>query len=317
MTRALVCKDLGYLINTSDAVEMLEISKAVRDYTLGTALILGADPDRYGSMIRGLKNATLAGRDEWPKNVTEAYRYLSKWEGKDTINHRPRDYEGVAFANDGDTSGPQPWHAKLICRNCHKKGHIASFCENESVNDNVSNTNVQDGEVKKEANEEAIQQLMYSDRDHEADLFICNSFSHEDQENRSVTLQMNDGINGGRIPKRWVLLDSQSTADAYSNPDLLTNIHEVKGSLTIHTQAGTAVTKLRGTVPGYGEVWYCPEGIANILSLANVAKTRSVKFDSTNGNQFEVLKNDGSKRILKRSQHGLYYHDMGMSDHKT
>ena len=47
---------------------------------------------------------------------------------------------------------------------------------------------------------------------------------------------MRDGINGGRIPKRWVLLDSQSTADAYSNPDLLTDIHEVKGSLTIHTR---------------------------------------------------------------------------------
>ena len=54
LTRALVCKDLGYLANTSNVAEMLEITKAVRDYTLGTALILGADPDQYGSMIRGL-----------------------------------------------------------------------------------------------------------------------------------------------------------------------------------------------------------------------------------------------------------------------
>jgi hypothetical protein len=36
---------------------------------------------------------------------------------------------------------------------------------------------------------------------------------------------MNDGINGGRIPKTWVLLDNQSTASAYSNPDLLKDIH--------------------------------------------------------------------------------------------
>ena len=36
-----------------------------------------------------------------------------------------------------------------------------------------------------------------------------------------------------------IVLDSQSTADVYSNPDLLTNIHEVKGRLTIHTQAET------------------------------------------------------------------------------
>ena len=114
--------------------------------------------------------------------------------------------------------------------------------------------------------------------------------------------------------KGWVSLDSQSTADASSNLDLLTDIHEVKGSLTIHThqQAGKTVTKLRGTVPVYGEVWYCPKGIANILLLANVSKTRSIKFNSINGNQFEVTTNNGTKRIFKQLQHSLYYDNMGV-----
>ena len=115
----------------------------------------------------------------------------------------------------------------------------------------------------------------------------------------------------------WILLDSQSTTDAISNPDLLKNIHEVKGSLTIHTQAGKAVTKLRGTLPGYGMVWYCPNGIVNILSLANVAKTRVVTFNSANGNQFEVTKDDGTFRIFKQSEHGLYYYDMAESKNST
>ncbi len=57
-------------------------------------------------------------------------------------------------------------------------------------------------------------------------------------------------------------------------------------------------------------MWYCPDGIANILSLAHVAKTRLVTFNSTNGNQFEVTKDDGSTRLFKQSQHGLYYYDM-------
>jgi hypothetical protein len=83
--------------------------------------------------------------------------------------------------------------------------------------------------------------------------------------------------------------------------------------LTIHTQAGNTVTKLKGTVPGCGEVWYCPDVIANILSLAQVAKTHPIKFDSTNGNQFEVTKDDGSTRIFKKSEHGLYYYDMNLS----
>jgi hypothetical protein len=74
----MVCKDLGYQVTTTTKTEIAKITKNVRDYTLGAALILGADPDRYSSMIRGLKNASLAGRDEWPKNVTEA-------NGKETI----------------------------------------------------------------------------------------------------------------------------------------------------------------------------------------------------------------------------------------
>jgi hypothetical protein len=63
-------------------------------------------------------------------------------------------------------------------------------------------------------------------------LFFC-----EDKERRSASFT-NDGINGDKIPKEWILLDSQWTTDAFSNPDLLRDIHEVRGSLTIHTQAG-------------------------------------------------------------------------------
>ncbi len=69
----MVCKDLGFQPNTTTATEVAEIKKKARDYTLGAALLLGADHDRYSSMIRGLKNASLAGQDEWPKNVTQAY----------------------------------------------------------------------------------------------------------------------------------------------------------------------------------------------------------------------------------------------------
>ncbi|WP_288992070.1 hypothetical protein [uncultured Marinobacter sp.] len=311
LTRTMVCKDLNYNTGTIVASEITEISKTVRDYTLGAALILGADPRRYSGMIRGLKNASLAGRDEWPKNVTEAYNYLSKWEGDEPSGQHERDYEGSSFLNDQEKEKehkkeypkvPQPWHLNATCRNCLKKGHIAAFCADAKK----ASTNVQDGET---THEEATQQLLNGsgddNEDYYADLFLC-----DDQEHRSVSFQLKDGINGGRIPKNWVLIDSQSTTDAYSNPELLKDIHEVRGSLTIHTQTGKAVTKLKGTVPGYGLVWFCPGGIANILSLANVAKTMEVKFDSSNGNQFEVTKADGKKRIFKQSEHGLYYFDM-------
>ena len=307
LVRTMVCKDLGVREGTTDTIEIAQVKARVRDYTLGAAFILGADPDRYSSMIRGLKNASLAGRDEWPKNVTDAYNYLSKWEGDDGINHPVRDYEGTAFTNNADHGPrePQEWHSKMTCRKCNKVGHIGAFCKSKKE---TANTNVQEAEVNADAELQllqAVQQEADDSNDYYADLFVC-----EEQEHRSASFQVKDGVNGGRIPKDWVLLDSQSTTDAFSNPDLLRDIHEVRGSLTIHTQAGKAVTKLRGTVPGYGKVWYCPDGIANILSLAHVAKTRLVKFDSTNGNQFVVTRDDGETRIFKQSEHGLYYYDM-------
>jgi hypothetical protein len=71
----------------------------------------------------------------------------------------------------------------------------------------------------------------------------------EEQEHRSASFHTKDGVNGGRFPEEWIILDSQSTTDAFSNPALLKNIHEFQGILTIHTQAGKSVTKLKGTVP--------------------------------------------------------------------
>jgi hypothetical protein len=98
-TRTIICKHLGFRANTTIATEVAKITKKVREYTLGTTMILGADPDHYSSMIRGLKNTSLAGRDEWTKTVTEAYNYLSKWEGDDSSTRMAHDFEGVAFTN--------------------------------------------------------------------------------------------------------------------------------------------------------------------------------------------------------------------------
>ena len=116
-TWIMVCKELKYNINTQNATEIAEITSTVRDYTLGAALILGADTARYSGMIRGLKNSSLAGRDKWPKNMTEAYNYLSKWEGAEPIGHNELDYVARSFLNDQEKEPkkeypkvPQTWH---------------------------------------------------------------------------------------------------------------------------------------------------------------------------------------------------------------
>lgn len=78
--------------------------------------------------------------------------------------------------------------------------------------------------------------------------------------------------------------------------------------MDIHCNAGVTSTNLIGDLPGYGTVWYHPNGIANIHSLAR-AKERGhkVTYDSEDGNCFKVIKPDGTVRVFSQSERGLYY----------
>jgi hypothetical protein len=98
------------------------------------------------------------------------------------------------------------------------------------------------------------------------------------------------------VPKDWILLDNQFTVDVFYNDRLLKNIRKADSFMGIHCNAGVTSTNLVGDLPRYGEVWYHPNGIANILSLARVKDIRRVAFDSTDGNQFVIHKSDGTSR---------------------
>ena len=107
------------------------------------------------------------------------------------------------------------------------------------------------------------------------------------------------------IPANWILLDSQSTVDVFSNQALLQDIKTTSNTLRIRSTGGVSVTNQQGTLPGYGTVWYFADGIANILSLSRVQKRYRVTYDSGAGNQFTVHKPDGSVRVFRQSKGGL------------
>jgi hypothetical protein len=118
-----------------------------------------------------------------------------------------------------------------------------------------------------------------------------------------------------RVPSSWILLDNQSTVDVFHHAGLLKNIRTGDGHMDIHCNSGVTSTNLIGDLPGYGEVWYHPNGIANILSLKRV-KTRGhrVTYDSSKANEFHMHKADGTIRIFKESPCGLYYSDTSIRE---
>ena len=118
------------------------------------------------------------------------------------------------------------------------------------------------------------------------------------------------GIN---IPSSWLLLDNQSTVDVFANGNLLEDIHEVDDELVISSNGGTSMTWWMGTLAGYGDVWYDPSGITNIVSLAQVVKKYHVSYNSTD-NVFIMTKPDGTVYRFTQAPSGLYYYDLAQTE---
>ena len=61
-----------------------------------------------------------------------------------------------------------------------------------------------------------------------------------------------------------------------------------KQSLHISTNAGVLKTNMQAKVTGYGKIWYHPNAIANVFSLAKVADKYRVQYDSNIEDAFTV-----------------------------
>ena len=72
---------------------------------------------------------------------------------------------------------------------------------------------------------------------------------------------------GRSVPLTWLLIESQLTVDLIANPKILLNIRkvQVKDAIRIHCNSGVKILDRAGDLPGYGNVWYEPTRIANIL----------------------------------------------------
>ena len=247
--------------------------EAARQKTLA-AMFLMATASRYKNYAEDLKNSMLESDDRYPVTLAAAYNILQQRQPDNIPRVRGH---GAAFATP----------ARVVVAGDNGVTHAHIQCRNPECN-------------------------AWGHFQNHCPLVnaAADGTGGEGNVHGFVFSQINAGV---FIPKSWLLLDNQSTVDVICNPELLVDIHEVNELMQIKCGTGCRSTSQKGLLPGYGQVWYCPEFIANILSFANVASRYRVTYDNEESDRFVVWKEDGTERVFERSESGLYYYETAVA----
>ena len=298
----------AYKVEATDQMEHeknRKLQEQAFEQLLAYTYLKHADQSKYGSIIEGLVTQKSLKNDQYPKTITEANNVLS--------NHRfdtPKISSRFQQSKGSSDIGRREPEAEKInlsfaqmdgkCYCCGKPGHKSPQCR-------LNNRPKAEWAINKS-------QQSHAQASKAAGKAPDSTKAHDNNQNeRSSTHQVSEGWAGVHYQlyqqdtmKDWILLDNESTVTIFCNPDLVSDIQEVKGeSLDLVTNAGVLRTTQKASIPGWGKAWYNPHAITNIFSYAEMAQKHRITYDSATEDAFIVHLPDKKVRFNKTDQ-GLY-----------
>lgn len=256
---------------------------AARDETLAMALIRGADPTRYGTLIAELSNQYAIGRNDYPADLNAAYSLLVNY--RTPANAKPRN---------NNTGGS------------NSSGGDAQNNQNAAGNEDTAMTFAQRGGASTTENTEVATAQTASTTP------AATASSASSVSTGTTLVQyavMMAQAEGNGIDPDWILLDSQSTISVFRNKHMLGNVRRSPHVVRAITNGGHQDSHMIGDFPNLGPVWFNERSIANILSLSEVRKVCKVTMDTSREACINVHRKDGSIMRFVEHPSGLYVYD--------
>jgi len=293
-----------------DANEHDKYSKKAFEEMTAYAFIANSDSTKYGTIIKGLAQQQSLKNTQYPKTLTAASEVLMEhtWDATYQENKRKKKEQSN---KDKESKEDKKEELELsfaqlenACYVCGKKGHTSNKCyKKDSIpRDQWYINKLQKQELAK------MQQHVQVGNDNES---AAPTTITQESTTSSGTMQAWSGAHiqfsqaDNTDLKNIILLDNGSSTSIFANPRMVTGIKTTATPLQLMTNGGELITDQKATVPGFGEVWYDSQSIANIFSFAELKDKHKITYDSSKEDAFHIhLPNKTIK--FTRTSNGLY-----------
>ena len=258
--------------------------------------------DRYDAYKKSLRASYSQGDNRYKGTVIEAYQMAldvsriyqkkKRKEGDKSERQQEREEGGASFVQRDEKKKP-----KGQCFKCGAKDYKTCPC------DNLKKKKDKEKETKAESHAQKDEEktVRFDDTKLEASFhqIVCYEVELSASVGKFCNREHDISLAG------VILMDSGSTIDLIQDKRLLKNISKGTKVCKIKTNGGILTTDMVRTLEGFGEVWYHPEALTNILSLRSIKSKFRVTFDSDDEDCFVVHK-PGEFRKFCATSDGLY-----------
>ena len=269
------------LIAKDKRLDRHDAKAMARECELSMIFIQKLDKKRYGSMLEEWENKLNDGEDVYPKTLAEAIRRVNNRK-MDPRNNNGIAGQGMAFVSQqqNQQSDNSAYLSKVICFFCNQPGHKKKDCPMLKQAFEMFQADMKKQQTEGKVAVAVGRASNCCDSDEEGFGF-CTVADHHVFSNAVVeaceTLGSFD-----------LLCDNQATVSIVHNRALLKNIRKATKPMTISGIGGSLVAEEVGDLGKFGEVYYHPKSIANILCFHDLAKRYSVVYNSKIKDEFIV-----------------------------